>query len=144
MEAGGEEPGAESEEEYEEDDDSPLEAFLLRPLVAFLFDDPVSFCGENTLRVKCVHDFNYLVTVTIFPKESYFAVLYLNISLGLVPLLHALVAVPHLGNAVAPLEVGARDVDPGEARVALDHRPPGVGAVAVASDEILCGEIMAF
>jgi len=48
--------------------------------------------------------------------------------------------VPHFGNAVAPLEVGARDVDPREARVALHHRPPGVWAVAIARDEIFVFE----
>ena len=87
---------------------------------------------------------------TLFPLQyrTLFLSSYLNIAraaaLGLIPLLHALVAVPHVGNAVAPLEVGARNMNPREARVALHHRPPGVWAVAIARDEIFCGEETVF
>ena len=73
---GGEVPGAESKEDDEEDDDSPLEAFLLRlALVAFLFDDPVSFCGDNTFVVNRAHDLKYPVVVDLFPKAIYYAVI---------------------------------------------------------------------
>ena len=51
---------------------------------------------------------------------------------------------PYFGNAVASLEVGARNMYPREARVALHHRPPGVWAVAIARYEIFCGEETVF
>lgn len=49
LEVEGEGPAAESKEDDEDEDDSPLDAFLLRfTFVAFLFDEPVSFCGNGT------------------------------------------------------------------------------------------------